>query len=126
MKIIKFVAYLFYRYYLKGPRREIPYFSTLSALTLLLYIHICQILVLFDWTNILPKAKKTEPIGWVAMALFMLPIFLLVRLVIKEGDLKKIEYSPKKIKRGNILLIGYCVLSVTLLILLILFKKGKL
>ncbi len=127
MKTVRFIAYLFYRYYSTGYTKEIPYFSTLCALVLLFYIHLSQILILFNGMNLIPTNGDDTKIGnWLKMGLFMLPFFLLFRLFIKQKELKEAYYNKQKIKSGYILLVFYIVASFTLMILLILYKKGKL
>jgi hypothetical protein len=82
--------------------------------------------VLFEATNVLPGGDKSNLNTWLMMALFMLPVFLLFGGLFKEPTLKELEYSPDRIKRGGWWLSIYLILSFGLLILLILYKKGKL
>ena len=70
--------------------------------------------------------KQTKIGNWITMALFLLPIFFMFRFIIKENDLKEMEYEEQKIKRGNLWLISYIILSFVLLIIFILYKKDKL
>jgi len=126
MRTIKFVAYLFYRYYSTGPRKDVAYLSSLLAMCLLFYIHLFQFLILFGGTGIIPSGNKTQISTWLKMVLFMLPVFLLFRWLIKESELKTLSYSQEKIKKGNVWLIIYIILSVALLVLLILYFKGRL
>ena len=127
MKTIKFIAYLFYRYYSTGPRKQIAYLSSLLALVILFVIHLFQIMILFNLMNLVPTdGRQTKIANWIQMALFMLPIYLLFRWLIKEDDLKALTYGEQKIKKSNIWLVFYIIVSVALLILLILYKKGKL
>jgi hypothetical protein len=126
MKTLKFVAYLFYRYYSIGPRARIPYFSTLCSLVLLLYIHLTQVLLIFNATSVVPVDGSQAKIGnWLKMALFLLPFFLFVRLLVKQEELKKLSYNENKVKRGYIFLIIYIVASFTIMIIIALYKKGK-
>lgn len=118
MKTIKFVAYLFYRYYSTGPRSDIRYFSTIGVLTFLFFIHLAQVLLLFDSTNIIPQGHKSQISSWIKMALFLLPIFLVFRGLIKESELKEMNYDTYIIKKEYVWLIVYIILSVALFILL--------
>ena len=70
--------------------------------------------------------RQTKIAKWIQMALFLLPIYLLFRWLIKEDDLKALTYAEQKIMKGNIWLVIYIIVSVALLVLLILYKKGKL
>lgn len=125
MKTIKFAAYLFYRYYLTGATRAIPYFSTLCAMATLTFLHLMQILLLTNLYNtIIPSNsinKKWE--GYLFWALVAIPIFLFLKLLIRESDLKKLSYSSGKIKKGNVLLIIYLLASMALLIFIIEIKR---
>jgi hypothetical protein len=127
MKTIKFIAYLFYRYYSTGPTSEIRYFSTLCAMVMLFYIHLFQILILLNATYLIPTDSSQAKISnWFKMALFLLPIFLLVGLLIRESELKGMTYEKEKMRTGYIWLVIYIVVSFAILILLILYKRGKL
>jgi hypothetical protein len=121
MKTIKFVAYLFYRYYAttRGFARDIPYVATLGALVLLAYLHICQILVLLDRTDIIPTdGSQFKFSNYIKMGLFLLPIFIAIFPFVKKRELQELKYSDQKIKRGYIYLIGYIVLSFSILMVL--------
>lgn len=126
MKILKFVSFLFYKYYSVGPTSRIPYFSTLCALVLLFYIHLVQILILIDGMDLIPTDGSQAKAGnFLKLGLFMAPFFLLFGLLIKESELKKLKYSEQKIKKGYIFLIIYIIFSFAVMILLALYKKRK-
>jgi hypothetical protein len=128
MKIIKFVAFLFYRYYSTGGTRRVPYFSTLCALSMILYIHLFQVLILINRVDdIIPGGgNETRPIKYLEMGLFFVPIFLLVAFFIRKKELEQMNYDKSIIRKGYFFLIGYLILSFAILVLLILYKKGKL
>lgn len=127
MRVVKFVAYLFYRYYSSsGPRKGIPYFSTLCALVLLFYIHLIQLLILLNIVNIIPIQDGNTNVGkFFKMALFLSPIFFLFVTLIKKSELQSMQYEEQKVKKGNIYLIVYIVLSFSFMIFLALVRKGK-
>jgi hypothetical protein len=89
-------------------------------------MHLFQGLILFGGTSIVPTGSKSEICTWVKMGLFMLPIYFLFRWIIKESELKTLTYEEGKVKKGNTWLVIYIIFSVALLVLLILYKKGKL
>lgn len=60
------------------------------------------------------------------MAVFIAPIFLLLTLLIKKSDIDSQSYSENKIKRGYLWLIIYIIVSIFTMVLLIMYKKGKL
>ncbi|MBN8687579.1 MAG: hypothetical protein J0M10_11180 [Chitinophagales bacterium] len=128
MKVIKFVAFLFYRYYSTGGTRRIPYFSTLCALAMMLYIHLFQILILINRVDdIIPGGgNETRPVKYLKMGLFFIPIFLLLANVIRKKELEQMSYDKVVVRKGYLSLVGYLILSFAVLILLILYKKGKL
>jgi hypothetical protein len=75
--------------------------------------------------NLVPTDGSQAKIGnWIKMALFILPFFLLFRKLIKESELKEMNYEKAKVKKGYIWLVIYIIISFTVLILLILYKKG--
>lgn len=120
MATLNFIMYLFFRYYSTGPTRSIAYFKALSAVAFLIYFHIFQILIIIGQVdNVIPINEGDFQITkyW-KMALFLLPIFLLLYFLIKPQDLQDLEYDESKIKRGNIYLIVYCISSFILLFVL--------
>lgn len=128
MKIIKFVGYLFYRYYSNGPRANIPYFNTTAAMTFLGYMHLMQILILLDKIDLIPidssdgKTKK-----YFIFLLVMLPIYFVMILLFKKSDIKplkeKYEYNWDKVFKGNVWLVIYIIVSFTLIFILAIWKK---
>ncbi len=127
MKTIKFVAYLFYRYYSTGPRKDIRYFSTIGAMVMLFYFHLVQLLIIFNAINLIPvKDSDTRVTEYFKIALFMTPLFFIIMLFIKKSELDTMQYDEQKIKRGYIYLVIYIILSFSFMIFLALLKKGKL
>jgi hypothetical protein len=128
MKTIKFIGYLFYRYYSKGPRANIPYFSTMWSMTFLGFIHLMQILILLNKFDLIPinssddKAKR-----YFIMCLIMLPIYFVMTLLFKKSDVEplkeKYDYNWDKVFKGNVCLVIYIIFSFTLIIALALWKK---
>jgi len=126
MKTMRFIAYLFYRYYSTGPTKDIPYFSTLCALVMLIGLHVFQVLVLFNKVTLLPvSSKNPRAENFLIMALCLLPIFLITAAIIKKSDLQEMTYEEAKVKRGYMFLILYIILSIALLLLLIFYRKGR-
>jgi len=127
MKTVKFVAYLFYRYYSSsGARKDIPYFSTLCALVILFYIHLVQLLILLNMMNIIPIQTGDMRVGrFFKIALFLLPFFFLFIAFIRKSELQSIQYDELKVKKGYIYLVIYIVLSFSFMIFLAILKKGR-
>jgi hypothetical protein len=119
MKTLNFVMYIFYRYYSKGGTRRIPYFSALCATVFIIYLHIFQLLVIFDSVDLLPMNKQNNRMeNYGKLALFLLPIFLILGYLVKEKDLQVAKYDDTKVKRGGIYLIIYSITSFILLFVL--------
>ena len=130
MKTIKFVGYLFYRYYSKGPRASIPYFSAVCSMTLLAFFHLVQILILLNKVDIIPiNDQDGKPTRYFIILITMLPIYFLVTRLFKKEDIEplkeKYEKNWDKIFAGNIRLIIYFILSFAIVILLALWKNHK-
>ncbi len=107
MKVIKFVAFLFYKYYRTGPTSRIPYFSTLCALAFIIYIHLCQLLILTNTIDyVLPqKSEENRILDYLKIAIFFVPIFLTLGLFIKKKELNNMNFGSATIRRGYINLI---------------------
>ena len=114
MKTIKFTAYLLYKYYSTGYYKDIPYFTTLSGLALMALLHLFQIAILTSKVDTIFPFDSSDNIfrKYFFMGLVLLPIYLLLRLLVKESELRKMTFSKEKIKRGYIFLVGYIVISL--------------
>ncbi len=128
MKTIKFIGYLFYRYYSKGSRANIPYFSALCSMTLLGFFHLMQLLIVLDRVDLIPT-EKTNNI-WIKrliMFLTMLPIYLIMTRLFKKEDIaplkEKYDYNWDKVFSGNVWLIVYSITSFALVFVLTFLKK---
>jgi hypothetical protein len=122
MKLIRFIAFLFYRYYSGGKRPDsAPMFSTLSSMTMLVCLQLMLILAIFNRIDIIP-IKSSDNIWHQKMvaALLILPIFILLNLIIKKKDLVEIKAQydnhKDKVQKGNIYLIAYIILMFILLV----------
>jgi len=121
MKLIKFVAYLLYRYYRSGRDRNIAYFMTLLVLSMLTFIHGTQIVLAFRLYLYIPFFRSHgDATVFLRSLLLLIPIGIVYCLLIKESYLKSAEYDGSKIRRGKWLLGIYILLSVFLLIRVIL------
>lgn len=129
MKTIKFVGYLFTRYYSKGPKANISYFSTMCSMTLLGFMHLMQILIIIAKVKLIPITSSTEkPIKYITFLVVMIPIYFLMTFLYKKSDFpllkEKYDTNWNKVFKGNILLVIYIICSFTLIfVLTFLFKK---
>jgi hypothetical protein len=123
MKLLKFVMFLFYKYYTKGGTHRIPYFSTLVAVAFILYIHFFQVLIIFDFVDLLPmKQNDDKIIKYFKFAAFFLPIMFFISLIVKEKDIRGANYNDDRIQRGGKRLILYLVSSFLFLLILMLLN----
>jgi hypothetical protein len=126
MKTVKFVAYLFYRYYSTGATKDIPYASALCALVLLFYIHLVQLLLVLNLINLIPiNDSDTRIEKFFKIAFFLLPLFLFFIIAIRKKELESLQYDEQKIKTGYVYLIIYIILSFSFMIFLALLRAGK-
>lgn len=127
MKALKFIMYIFYRYYSRSGKDWSPYFSALCAVVFLIYIHLFQLLIVFDIVDWLPFAKTdTGDEKFLKMALVMLPIFLIVFLLVRPSGLRALRYDPETTKKGGSRVIIYSILNIILLfVLMIAFSKTR-
>ena len=128
MKTIKFVGYLFYRYYSKGPRASIPYFSALCSMTTLGFFHLFQIMIVFNKVYLIPINVGDDKFSKrIAILLVMIPIYLLMTRLFKKNDIhlmkEKYELNQDKISRGNISLIAYTIISFAFIFILATLKN---
>ena len=117
--------YILYRYYSRGGKEQTPYFSVLCAVVFLIYIHLFQLLIVFDIMDWLPFAKTdTKDEKFLKMALVMLPIFLMVFLLVRPSELRALRYDPETTRKGGVRLVIYGILNIILLfVLMIAFSK---
>ena len=119
MKKIKFVAYLFYRFYSTGKTYGIPYANTIAALSMLFFLNLFSVLISLKIPNLVPSFDKSHWItSYFKTALFVIPILCLFILLIRKKDLVKMHFEEDRIKRGNLYLIIYIVFSMAILSLL--------
>ena len=124
MKTLKFVAFLFYRYYSSGVTRNIAYISTICAMVMLFGLHLFQILLLFDAMIILPTSSgNSRWVNFLLTAVYLLPAFIITVILIRPAELRSIVANKEKIRKGNIYLIGYIILSIMLLVFIAEVKR---
>ena len=123
MKTIKFVGYLFYRYYSKGSRDNIPYFSTICSMTLIGFMHFMQVLILLDKVELIPiKSSDHNLVKRIIIFFVMLPIYLLMTQLFRKKDIEPLkenyDYNWDKVFKGNVWLVRYIILSFALIFVL--------
>ena len=122
MKILDFATYIFYRYYNKGSTATIAYESTLLAISAIIFMNVLALLLFFeiDTQKVLPIIEdKGRVVKLLSGFLLFLPQYLILRWIISPKRIKNLDYSLKVIKYGNIGMIFYILLSMTLLVIAI-------
>ncbi|WP_430898089.1 MULTISPECIES: hypothetical protein [unclassified Paraflavitalea] len=119
MKILRFVTFLFNRYYKTGGKRNVAYFSALCAVVFLIYLHIFQFLIILDKVSLLPL-RNNDPriVKYLKLFLLSIPVYFLLSYLVKEGDLKALKYDSEKIKKWQIFICIYLFANLLVLFLL--------
>lgn len=126
MRFIRFITFIFYRYYSSGATQNVAYIKTVSSLVFFIYIHIFILLILVDRTDLLPTTSTdTKGSQYLKIALYTLPAFLFFFLFVKEKHLQVAEYEVRKVKRAATVLLVYLIAIVTLMITLLLMLYAK-
>ena len=116
MKYIRYLAYLFYSYYSKGARVDVPYISSILALTFLFYIQIMMFVVIFNIQDHIPIGiDDPKTMKYLKISLLLSPIFIFLYFGVKEKKLlelkEKLEYVHfEKEFNHRALLFAYLIL----------------
>jgi hypothetical protein len=118
---MKFILYIFYRYYDHGQTKDIAYVKTVLVFLLLLFINIFTILIIFNATEIFNVLKfKSKLLKYIIIGgAYFLPGYLIINYLVSKENLEderlKLEYK----KYHGWFLILYACISVMLLIVAI-------
>ncbi len=122
--MLKFYGYLLYRYYSTGQTKDVAYIKTITTIVFLLVMNFISILIITNQTSILSQIRSDRKwLQYVKIATVLLPLFLLLLILLKNRDLKSLDYRAEKVKRGNIFLVIYIVGSFILLFGLLIYKS---
>lgn len=111
--------------------QDIPYFRTIVIIVFILFLHACQLAILFDIpsTYIMPwSSKEAKPVRWLYGTLYFGILYTLISITFKKSVLEKIVVTPEQIKKCKILLPIYLIACIILLLGLLLklgIEKGK-
>jgi hypothetical protein len=128
---MRYITYLFYSYFTKGPRRNVAYLSSILAVTLLVYINILLVFLLLKIDNYIPmNMSESKGSRYLKLMLLMSPIFFLLYFGVREK--KIIELKEKagydsfgKEFNHRTLLFVYYFLSFAGLMTLAILKKSQ-
>lgn len=129
MKTVRFIGYLFHRYYSQPPSASSPYFKTICSMSLLVFMHLIQVLILFKKTDLIPINSSDDKLTKRIIIFFLLvPIYFLITKTFKKSDIKplkeKYDYNWDKVFSGKVWLLVYIFLSMTSIGILAFWKKG--
>lgn len=92
MRPLKYITYLFYSYYSKGPRRNVAYLSAILGVTFFIYLTIMIVVAVFRLDDYIPIAvNESRGSRYLKVALFMAPVFFLLYFGIKEKRLEDLK-----------------------------------
>ncbi len=120
MKLLNVIRGL-YNYYSSGPTSQIPYFSTIGALVLLVVIHIIQLtIILKKFLNInidfFPLPDSHRGLRYLLMAIYLLPIYLLLTKIFPQKKLADHDLTEKQMILNKYIFFGYVSLNVLVII----------
>lgn len=88
--LMKFVMYLLYKYYLKGPTGSVAYIKTVGTMVFLVFILVLDVLILTNNEHLfLFKDGDSRSLKYLKLALYTLPIFLFFLIFFKEKTIAK-------------------------------------
>jgi len=120
---MKYIIYLFYRYYNKGATIRIPYESAIFAVLLLLFINVMSLMILLVpnlMETLFANHTRTELYVYSAIGV-LLGYFMLTKLVSKD-EIYQIENTSINVKLHTWLLFLYFIASFILLMAIIIQK----
>lgn len=118
-KLIETVIYLFYRYYNRGSTRVIAYESAILAVAFIFFMNTLAIVTNFKVNNYWITSFVQENgniFKLIFGALLVLPTYFVLKFNFKRESITTIKIPIKNIKRWNIYLIMYILLSIIFLI----------
>ena len=88
-----------------------------------------QLLAVFNKIDLIPiKSSDDKLTKWIIMLLILIPIYLFVTKLFKKSDIEplkeKHDYNWNKVHSGKLWLIIYIILSMALMFILAIWRKG--
>jgi hypothetical protein len=117
---MKYIVYLFYRYYNKGATIRIPYESAMIAILLLLLINMLSLMLLLipDTTKIL-VGNHTKAESYLYSAIIVAIGYFLLSKLVPKNELLQFKSIPKNVKLHGWILCLYVISSVIFLMFMI-------
>ena len=130
MKFIRYITYLFYSYYSKGPRRNVAYLSSILGITFLIYIQLMILALVFKVDSYIPmNLNESRGLRYIKLILFMSPIFFLLYFGVSEKKIERMkeafgyDYYDKEVNHRTLLFV-YLFLSFAALMTLAILRKS--
>ena|SRR5690606_11862022 len=129
MKFVRYISYLLYSYYSKGPRRNVAYLSAILGITFLIYIQLFILAVVLNIDGYIPMSiNESRGTRYLKLMLFLSPIFFILYFGIKEKKLEEMkenygyEHFDKEFVHRT-LLFSYLFISFVVLMILAVVRK---
>ena len=118
--MVNWVRGLYY-YYSTGATKSIPYFSTISALVLMIVLHLMQIGVIlkrfFDISvSLFSMPDVHRGIKYLLLALYFAPIFVILLKVFPREKIAESHLSDIELRKNRNYFFVYAIANVLLLI----------
>jgi len=123
---IYLILYSIYEYYRTSKRNKIPYFRAIGTVCSLLFLNIFFFAHLFNLNWSLPFSDSDQP----AIQIFKFEIYLglpvvgVMYLLFPRAGMFSYKYEPKTTVRVRVIYAIYAILSIVILILLGVIKRG--
>lgn len=121
---MKYIIYLFYRYYNKGATIRIPYESSIFAVLLLIFINVFTLLILFipTFTRIIfSNQSRIELYIYSLIGVFL--GYLIVNKLFPKKEILKMNDISKNVKLHSFFLFFYVIFSFMVLMVLIIKNR---
>jgi len=130
MKFIRYISYLLYSYYSRGPRRNVAYLSAILGITFLIYIQLMIVTVVLSIDEYIPMSlNESKGTRYLKLMLYLSPIFFILYFGVQEKKLEALkekygnEYFDKEVVHRTILF-SYFILSFVVLMILAILRKS--
>ncbi len=103
-----------------------PYFRTVLTVTGLIFMHLCQMVLLFNiqYRSLFPfKQENTRVEDWINTSIILTPLIIVFLIFFKKTKLESFQIAESTAKKWKGMLVVYFIISFLLLFGL-LIRKG--
>ena len=128
---MKFITYLFYRYYKSGRNADRdPYFRSLCSFTVLIWLQGLMIASLFGRQDLMfPRLGQSGFLAWLSPLIVFLPVYLLLNKLVPKDELirasEKYDYDWDRVFKASVWLVVYIIALFISIVLVIYFKQNR-